>query len=596
MVTRADQCERGEGALQSRRVAQCAVLLLAITACTPVLPEEPDSGPVVSDAGPIDSGPIDSGQYPGIDAGDDAGIDAGPTCGPELIECDGTCVDLDTATDHCGECNNACPAPAGTVPTCAAGSCGVECATGREDCDGDPTNGCEVDVEGDPLHCGGCGLMCDAGRTCRGGRCRPDPQWARTFGSVDRDIARAVAVDSDGNIYVTGSFYGSVSFGGDVLTGTSTHVFVASYAHDGAHRWSMHAGGPGGSTVGSGIAVDGAGNVYVTGSFGTSSLSFGGPTLVADGPSDIFVASFTSTGAHRWSRRGGGTLGDSARRIAVDPAGNIYVSGHFGGTASFGGAELVSAGGLDAFVASYTSSGAHRWSLRGGGTGNDVPLGIAADASGNAFVVGHFAGTASFGGASLTSAGGSDVFVASFSTTGEHRWSIRAGGTAFDSATAVAVDDAGEVYVAGHFEVAGDFGGAPLASAGGSDVWVGAFTASGVHRWSLRGGGSNSDYAFDLAVDPSGRVHVAGDFGSDTASFGGPPLVDAGVFLATYARADGAHLTSIRLDGGGFDEGGVGTGSSALCTVGAFAGNFSFAGETFIAAGDAEGFIACFEP
>src|SRR5690606_9636520 len=185
--------------------------------------------------------------------------------------------------------------------------------------------------------------------------------------------------------------------GGAVLTSAGWEdIFVASYGRDGAHRWSLRAGGPGGFESGTGITVDGAGNVYVTGTFRRA--TFGGPVLETEGAIDVFVASYTSDGVHRWSLRGGGPLDDFGTGVAVDPAGNVYVSGLFQGTADFGGTALVSAGSADAFVASYTSTGSHRWSLRGGGTSSDAALGVAVDARGNTVVTGRFQGTASFGG------------------------------------------------------------------------------------------------------------------------------------------------------------------------------------------------------
>jgi hypothetical protein len=217
-------------------------------------------------------------------------------------------------------------------------------------------------------------------------------------------------VDTGGNVYVTGHFNGKVDLGGGVLVSTGgKDAFVASYTSTGQHRWSKRFGGTF-QDGGYGIAVDGAGNVTVTGFFSLTA-DFGGGGLTSAGITDIFIASYTSAGNHRWSRRFGSTSKDSGNDVAVDKSGNVYATGHFVGTADFGGGGLASAGTYDIFVASYTSTGQHRWSKRLGGTSTDYGYGVAEDGSGNVYLCGTFMDTVDFGGGGLTSAGSSDIFL-----------------------------------------------------------------------------------------------------------------------------------------------------------------------------------------
>jgi hypothetical protein len=101
--------------------------------------------------------------------------------------------------------------------------------------------------------------------------------------------------------------------------------------------------------------------------------------------------------------------------VAADASGNVIVTGFFEGAADFGGDTLICAGGEDIFVAKYDASGAHQWSQRLGSTAGDQGLAVAVDGSGDVIVTGRFEGTVDFGGGDLTSAGGSDIFVAKYS-------------------------------------------------------------------------------------------------------------------------------------------------------------------------------------
>src|SRR5262249_26201036 len=146
--------------------------------------------------------------------------------------------------------------------------------------------------------------------------------------------------------------------------------------------------------------------------------------------SDVaFVDVLTSTsGRYLWSKGfGGSTLSDSVivNAVAADASGNVVITGQLQGRADFGGGALYSAGGSDVFIAKYSSSGAHLWSKSLGSTSTDTGYGIGVDSSGNVFVIGIFQGTVDFGGGGLTSAGGSDIFLAKYSSSGAHLWSKR---------------------------------------------------------------------------------------------------------------------------------------------------------------------------
>ncbi len=140
-------------------------------------------------------------------------------------------------------------------------------------------------------------------------------------------------------------------------------------------------------------------------------------------------------------RRRAGTDGVA---VAVDNLGNTLLIGDFAGAVDFGGGALTSAGQTDVFVAKLDSAGAFVWAKRFGDNQAQNGRGIAVDGAGNVFITGSFASKIDFGGGALTTAGGTDVFVAKFDPDGNHLWSKRFGDAQAAERKAVAVDLAGK--------------------------------------------------------------------------------------------------------------------------------------------------------
>ena len=281
--------------------------------------------------------------------------------------------------------------------------------------------------------------------------------WAKRFGNTLQDRGRAVAIDHEGNVIVTGEFSSTVDFGGGPLSASNlygpTSIFVAKYSPDGAHQWSKtFEVGKSADNTGYGIAVDSYDNIIITGSF-VEKVNFGGGRLYgyAAVVPDIFVVKLSSTGDHIWSKVFGSVDGDYGLGVVVDTNDNVFVTGAFTGTVDFGGGPLTSAGSTDCFVVKFSPAGGHVWSKRFGSTSGDTGNSIGVDGSGNVVVTGYFAGTVNFGGGSLTSAGGVDAFVAKFSSAGSHLWSKRFGGANNDAGNSVAVDSSGNAVVTGYF-------------------------------------------------------------------------------------------------------------------------------------------------
>jgi FlgD Ig-like domain len=309
--------------------------------------------------------------------------------------------------------------------------------------------------------------------------------WAKRAGGAGLQATFSITLDASGNSYIAGYIEGTATFGpgeGNQTILTSLggdDMIVAKYATNGDLVWAKRAGGSM-NAFSFDVGVDAAGNSYVTGSFdGTATFGLGETyetTLASAGVnnySDIFLAKYDASGALVWAKRAGDVNFDRGRGIRVDAAGNSYVTGRFQSMATFGSTTVTSAGNYDVFVAKYDANGNVIWVTRAGGTGVDDANNITIDATGASYITGVFAGTASFGSTSLSSAGTEDMFAAKYDANGNLVWATRAGGTAHDEGTDVAVDAARNVYFTGLFASApAAFDALNLSSAGSNDVFV----------------------------------------------------------------------------------------------------------------------------
>jgi PKD repeat protein len=403
---------------------------------------------------------------------------------------------------------------------------------------------------------GGATASDTAGVTVTAGGGSGQVVWGRRIGGTGYDEVKGIAVDGSGNVIVTGEAVGPIELGAGITCAGS--IFVARYDAGGGLLWARCPGSAAGGGGGRGVAVDASGNVVVTGYF-RGTVDFGGGQLASPNGYDIFLVKYSAAGAHLWSKRFGGPVvgaivSESGADVAVDAAGNVVVTGSFEGTADFGGGPLTSAGQGDVFLAKYSPAGTHLWSRRFGGTFADEGKGLALDASGNVVLTGAFYGAVDFGGGLLAGAG-YDVVLAKYSAAGTHLWSERFGGALSDEGRGVAVDGAGNVLVTGAFQGAVDFGGGPLVSAGGSDGFVAKYSAAGTPLWSRRfGGTTNFDAGTAIAVDAGGNA-VATGFFAGTADFGAGPLASTGSKDAFVARysATGVPVWSRHVGGTGID-------------------------------------------
>jgi hypothetical protein len=410
--------------------------------------------------------------------------------------------------------------------------------------------------------------------------------------------AGSTAYDAQGYVYVAGTFSGTVQFGSTTLTtsypnSNLTQGFVAKLDGAGAYQWVRPLGGPSYS-YGGGLVVDAGGTVTITGSFSGPTATVGPFTLVGASTSaqstDGFVARLDTNGNWLWATSAGGPGSDGIGRPVLDAAGNIYVTGGFqGATIALGTTTLTNTGpgNYDLFIAKLNGQGAWQWARSGGGPNQDGLNGLVLDASGNIYGVGLVQGTATYGPFLTTSPlGNADVLVLKLDANGNWLWLARGGGSGIDEGAGLAVDAAGNAYIAGHFDgPTATFGATTLTnanpngpSAGYQDAVVAKLSAAGAWQWAVRAGGPDADAAGPIVLTTAGQLLVAGTFASSTAQFGPTTLANTAtgvysansLFLAALSPATGAWLGATSTQGG--------TSSSPACLAPDAYGNVGLSG------------------
>jgi Beta-propeller repeat len=344
------------------------------------------------------------------------------------------------------------------------------------------------------------------------------------------DQAAAVAVDDSGNVYVTGGSYGA--------DGSSDYATI-KYNAAGQEEWIARYNGPAaeGNDVAVAIAVDGSGNVYLTGS-----------SVGPDGFPDYATIKYSSNGQEQWVARYNGpdAFFDEATAIAVDSSGNVYVTG----------SSYDSDSTSDYATIKYDSAGQEQWVSRYDASGQsfDNPSAIAIDGSGAVYVTGSSA---------LAEGAAPDYATIKYDAAGQEQWVARydGPGASDDNATAIAIDGSANVYVTGwsvgvtfdfdyatikydvtgqeqwvaRYDGAAAFGdlataiavdgtgvyvtGAGGGSALGQDYTTIKYDSAGQEQWvaSYDGPGDADDYATAIVTDGSGNAFVTGaSFGATT--------------------------------------------------------------------------------
>ncbi|RAV98516.1 NHL repeat-containing protein [Pseudochryseolinea flava] len=288
-------------------------------------------------------------------------------------------------------------------------------------------------------------------------------------GSSGLTWPRAVTFDSDGNMYMAGSFYYEAKFGNLSVIGDPDmdgQMFVVKYNPDGSAAWVQKSSA---GANASGIAVSpSSALVYVTGTlYGKS--SFGATELTSKGEGDVLLVGYQiENGAVNSAQNFGGTGGDGATDIAFDQYGQIFLVGYFTGQATFGKYTLDAGAYNDMFLF-RVGNGGYYWTkqLKGYAMANDLMIN-----NNGIYVTGWFSNKVTFGSTDVTSRGSLDAFAMKYSLGGTVQWYGTAGGTGNDRGESVATDALGNVFMSGDFQSTIHYGEKNVASAGATDAMM----------------------------------------------------------------------------------------------------------------------------
>ena len=383
--------------------------------------------------------------------------------------------------------------------------------------------------------------------------------YATYLGGTRDDRAFGIAVDAAGSAIITGQTYSSDYPVVNALQGTAAggrDAFVTKLSASGGEIvFSTYFGGSG-SEAGRAVALDSQGNIYITGE--TDSFRFPTRNAYQAGPAglqDAFIVKLTSAGALLYSTYIGGYGNDQGTAIAVDSAGNAYVTGSTD-SLNFPAVQALqtkNAGGQDAFAAKLSASGDRLlYSTYLGGSGGTIGFpeagnAIAVDRDGHAYVAG-VTNSPNFpcaGALQPKLAGGMDAFVLKLNPTGTGLiYGTYLGGSGIDAATTMAVADSGAVVVAGYtmsidFPIAGAF---QTSNAGQYDAFVARLTPDGhALEFSSYLGGRDSDAPYGMAVNSGGDIYLAGQtLSQDFPLRGGGQRVSPDYYGAFVAKFSGA--------------------------------------------------------
>jgi len=522
----------------------------------------------------------------------------------ELGACMGQVIPIEedcsnTIDDNCdGQVNEGCPCAPGSTAACYSGPAGTAgvgiCLSGTQICnpDGLGYGPCTGEVLPGTETCGNA-----VDEDCSGVACS-QVLWSKLAGDGSQQSVRAVAMDGANNTYAVGAFAGTIDLGtGNLISSGGNDAFLAKYDASGAALWTK-AFSAVDEQLGTDVAVDPSGNVIVAGYF-KGTVAFGATTLTNTTGYSAFVAKFDPSGNPLWAASH--TIGTSAydSHVATDKDGNVILSSSYLHI-SFNGSY-----GYEVYVGKYDPSGALLWgkAYGNGPDGTDQFGGdVATDPAGNILLTGNYKGALSFGTnlGTMSSAGGQDVYVAKLDASGNGAWQKHFGDSAEQYAYGIAVDAAGNPFVAGSFYGTMMFGNPNLSAVGASDIYVAKLSSAGSTVWAKQFGDASQQLAMAIALDGESNVLLTG-LVTGTTDFGGGGQNAQGVFGDVFvAKLDpnGAHTWS-KIFGDADGQGGYGiaTGSSKEIVIGGLVvGTVDFGDGPHTSAGASDAFIAKFAP
>lgn len=362
--------------------------------------------------------------------------------------------------------------------------------------------------------------------------------YSTYLGGSGGEDAYDIAVDSAGNTYIVGRTQSSdfpITLDAYQMSKSAGYDgFLSKFDSSGDLVYSTFFGGSA-YEYAYDIALDNSGNIYVTGKTASTNYPVSSDAHQPNnaGNYDAFLTKFDPSGSLAYSTYLGGIDRDTAEgSVSVDSTGNVYITGYTVSTdfpVSSDAYQADNAGGDDAFLSKFDSSGSLTYSTYLGGSGDDYALGSVMDDTGNIYIAGDTISTdfpVSADAHQSTNAGGDDAFLSKFDSSGSLAYSTYIGGSNDEETCDIAIDGTGNAYITGRTE-SSDY---PTTSdiyqttkSGGYDSFLSKINTSGDLNYSTFVGGSGSEYTCNISVDSTGNAYITGR--TNSANF--PVTTDA---------------------------------------------------------------------
>lgn len=294
--------------------------------------------------------------------------------------------------------------------------------------------------------------------------------WIKTAAIENNAGYSSISVDGNGFCYVTCRGSGQAQF--DNISFNATQAAIAKLDNQGNWVWAK----PYDGGYYDRIKVAPSGKIFVAGE-SYDLATYDTITFNGFGGDDVFVSRIDSNGNWLWVKSAGGSSTDRCFDISVNSSDEIFLTGYYRESATFGGSSFNSPGNRGLFVSKLNSSGVWQWTKSVNGTGNLTGNSIVTDANSNAYLTGYFELTESFGTTSLTSYGNSDVFISKIDNQGNFVWSGKAGSTGDDDGSNILLDN-GILYVASTFAANATYGSVNVTFANTTGANVGKLNST----------------------------------------------------------------------------------------------------------------------
>jgi len=392
-------------------------------------------------------------------------------------------------------------------------------------------------------------------------------EWFTNVGSNGPEQGTGIVLDHDDNVINCGFFSNTLDLdaGPSVTEFTSTggtDGYVSKTDRYGQFQWGVQIGGVT-NDVCRDIDVDSLGNVYVIGVF-ADTLYIGDTLLVTAGVEDAFLAKLSPDGDLMWAQSFGGVGVDDVQCLDVHPVHGIHLSGGFRFTVDFdngpGVTELTFIQNIDVFVLKLDLDGIFQWVVPVAGTSAETGEGVGVFDDGSVVSTGNFRTVVDFdpgeGVAELTGYG-NDFYMQKLDVNGDFLWVKQIGGSSEDLIRDLALDDDGNILMAGEFKNFCDFDPGPdqyiVNSNGVTDIFMCKYDQDGNVIWADNIGGVANDAAYGIEADANGRFYATGFFSGTADIIPGPgeevvsPGGNSRDMLVFAFEPDGTHIETMRM-------------------------------------------------